>query len=246
MPYDLRDFTLTDTIRCGTELRRIVHSSTSVEAAAQAIAEHFHESMEDADTGERSCALVRCYKTHSFSSLPPDLQGFARAILKRKPSRPGVKCLTLLGTAGSRPEWNSRMRSLGHQAIPLETVEMVEQAPMVVQLIRQLGLEVTDVISPTPAVMQGLDGKSYGVFYVPRAAGSPHIPAQGDFVLRERIQSVLGFGGLLRTGDMIAVILFSRAPIPEATANRFRTLALELRAALFANGDLPTFRSEAE
>jgi hypothetical protein len=157
-----------------------------------------------------------------------------------------VKCLTLLGTAGSRPEWNSRMRSLGHQAIPLETVEMVEQAPMVVQLIRQLGLEVTDVISPTPAVMQGLDGKSYGVFYVPRAAGSPHIPAQGDFVLRERIQSVLGFGGLLRTGDMIAVILFSRAPIPEATANRFRTLALELRAALFANGDLPTFRSEAE
>ena len=224
----------------------MVHASTSVEAASQAIATHFYETMEDADTGEQACALVRCYKTHSYSELPPDLQGFARAILKRKPSRPGVKCLTLLGTAGSRPEWNSRMRSLGHQAIPLETVEMVEQAPMVIQLIRQLGLEVADVIAPEPAVMQNLDGKSYGVFYVPRAAGSPYIPAQNDFVIRERIQSVLGFGGLLRTGDMIAVILFSRSPIPESTASRFRTLALELRAALFATGDIPTFRSEAE
>lgn len=246
MPYDLRDFSLTDTIRCGTDLRRIIETATSVEGAAQAITAHFHESMEDAKTGEPSCALVRCYKTHSFSKLPPDLQGFARSILKRKPSRPDVKCLTLLGTTGSRPEWNSRLRSLGHQAIPLETVEMVEQAPMVAQLIRQLGLDVSAVIAPTPEILQRLEGKSYGVFYVPRAAGSPYIPAQQEFVIRERIQSVLGFGGLLRTGDMIAVILFSRAPIPEATAVRFRTLALELRAGLFGAGEIPTFRSEVE
>jgi hypothetical protein len=246
MPYDLRDFSVSDTIRTGTDIRRIIHAASSVEAAAQAITEHLYISMCDPETGDPSCALVRCYKTISFSKLPPDLQGFARTILKRKPSRPDVKCLTLLGTTGSRPEWNSRMRSLGHQAIPLETVQMVEQAPMVTQLIRQLGLDVAAVIAPTPEIVKNLDGKSYGVFYVQQAAGSPFIPAQQEFVVREHVQSVLGFGGLLRTGDMIAVILFSRAPIPEATATRFRTLALDLRAGLFAAGDIPTFRSEVE
>ena len=224
----------------------IIQGATCLELAAQSICEMLFESLEDGLDGTRACALVRTYKTHSFNKLPPDLQGFARNALKRKPSSPSVKCLTLLGTAGVRPEWNSRFRSLSHQAIPLETVEMVDQAPMVSQLIRQLGLDVTSVIAPTPAILGQMEGKSYGVFYVPRAAGSPYIPAQEDFVLRERIQSVVGFGGLLRNGEMMATVIFSRAPISEDTANRFRTLALDIRAALFGAGDIPTFQAELE
>jgi hypothetical protein len=246
MQFDLRDFTLSDTLRCGTELRKLIQGASSVEEAAQGITSFLHRSLTDLETGEPSCALVRCYKTHSFGELPADLQGFARNVLKRKPTSPHVKCLTLLGTTGLRAEWNSRHRSIGHQAIPLESVEMVEQAPMVSQLIRQLGLDIGAIIAPTPEILRQMEGKSYGVFYVARAQGSPYIPAQQDFVIREKLQSVLGFGGLLRNGDMLAVILFSRTPIAEETANRFRTLALDLRAALFAAGDLPTFRSEAE
>lgn len=246
MPYDLQDFSLTDTIRCGAELRKLVQDASSLEGAAKAITDYLHTVIIDSATGQSSCALVRCYKTHSYEDLPTNLQGFARNVLKRKPGSPRVKCLTLMGTTGSRPEWNSRMRSLGHQAIPLESVAAVEQAPMVAQLIRQLGLDAAAVIAPTPEILRQMEGKSYGVFYVPRAAGSPYIPAQAEFVAREGIQSVLGFGGLLRNGDMFAVILFSRLAIPEETANRFRTLALDIRAAMFAAGDLPVFRSEEE
>lgn len=246
MPFDLHEFTVGDTIRLGSELRKIIYSASSIEAAAQSMCELLYESLDDSVAGQRSSALVRCYKTHSYSELPADLQGFARNALKRKPSSPHVKCLTLMGTAGSRPEWNSRFRSIGHRAIPLESVEMVDQAPMVSQLIRQLGLDVTSVIAPTPEILRQEEGKSYGVFYVPRAAGSPYIPAQAEFVIRERVQSVLGFGGLLRNGDMLAVIIFSRTAISEETASRFRTLALDVRAALFSVGEVPTFEVEAE
>jgi hypothetical protein len=246
MPFDLRSFGLSDTLRFGSEIRKTIQGASTVEAAAQGISQFLYESLEDPETGERSCALVRCYKTHSYSELPADLQGFARNVLKRRPSNPHVKCLTLLGTAGSRPEWNSRYRSIGHRAIPLESVEMVEQAPMVSQLIRQFGLDLTSVISPTPEILRQIEGKSYGVFYVPQAAGSPYIPAQAEFVLRERVQSVVGFGGLLRNGDMLAIIMFSRTAISEETANRFRTIALDIRASLFAAGDIPTFKIEAE
>jgi hypothetical protein len=123
---------------------------------------------------------------------------------------------------------------------------MVDQAPMVSQLIRQMGLDVAAIVAPTPEILRQMEGKSYGVFHVARAPGSPFIPAQVDFVLRERVQSVVGFGGLLRNGDMLAIIIFSRTPISEETANRFRTLALDVRASLFAAGDLPTFRAEVE
>lgn len=246
MPFDLREFTLGDSIRLASELRRIIHGSSTIEGAAQTMCELLFESLRDSKTGNPSTALVRCYKTHSYSELPSDLQGFARNVLKRKPANPQVKCLTLMGTAGSRPEWNSRYRSIGHRAIPLESIEMVEQAPMVAQLIRQLGIDVGAIVSPSPEILRQIEGKSYGVFYVPRARRSPYIPAQADFVMRDGIESVLGFGGLLRDGDMMAIIIFSRESISEETANRFRTLALEIRAALFAVGGIPTFKVEAE
>jgi hypothetical protein len=45
---------------------------------------------------------------------------------------------------------------------------------------------------------------------------------------------------------MIAVILFSRVHLPEETAKRFRMLALDVRAAMFAAGDLLTFKTRGE
>ena len=107
---------------------------------------------------DRIAGAVRNH-AEQHGALPADLQGFARNVLKRKPASPNVKCLTLLGTAGSRPEWNSRRRSLGHQAIPLESVGMVEQAPMVSQLIRQLGLDVAAVVSPSPEILRQVEGR---------------------------------------------------------------------------------------
>jgi hypothetical protein len=243
MLFDPRDFSVTDTIRCGSELRRIIERSPSIEEAAQGITGYLYRSL--VADGEPACAWVRCYKTHPCDELPPDRQGVARHGLKRKPDNPKLTCLTLLGTSGSRPEWNTRLRSIGHQAIPLANEQMVEQAPMVSQLIRQFGLDVKSVITPTPQILQQDDGRSYGVFYVPRAAGSPYIPAQ-DFVLRDGIQSVIGFGGLLRTGDMLAVILFSMIALPEETAKRFRTLALDVRAAMFSAGHVATFKTRGE
>jgi hypothetical protein len=38
---------------------------------------------------------------------------------------------------------------------------------------------------------------------------------------------------VLRTGDLFAVIMFSKVPIPEDTASRFRNIALEVKTLLF-------------
>jgi hypothetical protein len=82
------------------------------------------------------------------------------------------------------------------------------------------------------------------VFHVEEALGSPHIPAQSAFVEKYNVRSVLGFGGSLRTGDLYAVIMFSRAHVPAVSAERFRTLALDVKAALYMFDESATF-SEA-
>jgi len=61
--------------------------------------------------------------------------------------------LTLLATVGEQAEWNVRDQSIGHQAIPLPSEEIVARAPMISQLIRQLGLEIYTIIRPEPSIL---------------------------------------------------------------------------------------------
>ena len=56
--------------------------------------------------------------------------------------------------------------------------------------------------------------KTYNTFYVPESVGSPYIPTQDDFVIPNGIKSVLGFGGVLSSGELFVVIMFSKASIP--------------------------------
>jgi two-component system NtrC family sensor kinase len=143
-----------------------------------------------------------------------------------------VKCLTLLGTAGEEEAWNSRRRSEGHRAIPLPSAEVVERFPMISQLVRQLGLELPEVVAPDPDLIVRIEEKTCSVFYLPEAAGSPFIPAQTDFVAPYGVKTVIGFGGVMPSGNLFAIILFSRVRVPREKAEVFRILAVSVQAAL--------------
>jgi hypothetical protein len=174
---------------------------------------------------------VRLYKTHRFDGLGPELQAFARAAAEDDVEA-GTRCLTLLGTSGDRPEWNDRRRSLAHRAIPLVSVEVVEQSPMIASLIRGMGLDVADVVAPDARAGITLHHRDYDLFFVPEAEGSPLVPAQRDFVGPWGIRSVVGCGGMLPSSDLFALIVFSRLPLSEETADLFRTLALSVKATI--------------
>lgn len=229
MTYDLTTFGLGDMLKCSLALREATTAPT-LEASAQRVCRFLYDELRGAD-GERQCALVRCYKTHPYADLQPELQEFARTILSDSVPRADMKCLTLMATVGQAATWNARQLSRGHQTIPLASPEMVDKAPMISQLIKEFGMQVTNVLSPSPEIIRELAGKRHGVFHVENAAGSPYIPAQDDFVRRYGIKSVLGFGGMLFTGDLFAVILFTIVAVSPAVADRFKTIALDVKAA---------------
>src|ERR1051325_1658315 len=118
MPYDLRRLGLTDTLRCGAELRARGNTARSIEEGAQAMVELLYQELVDGRTGDRACALTRCYKTHPYGDLPDDLKALARKVCGRKSMPAELRCLVLLGTAGDRPAWNDRRQSVSHPVTP--------------------------------------------------------------------------------------------------------------------------------
>lgn len=232
---NLTDFGLGEMLRCSLEIRRVARREPSMEAAAKRISRFFYDELATSG-GARACALVRCYKTHAYGALPPDLRRFAKRALRSTDSpvtiTDSMRCLALLATVGDEPGWNERHLSTGHQAIPLPSPQIVQRAPMISQLIHEFGLALSDVVQPSADVVRRLEGKTYGVFHVEEAAGSPYIPAQAQFVERYGIRSVVGFGGSLPAGELFAVILFTRTVISAGTADRFRTLALDVKGCL--------------
>ncbi|HJU67397.1 MAG TPA: hypothetical protein VJ650_04045 [Gemmatimonadaceae bacterium] len=229
--FDLGTFELHDMLRCGLDIRQAARNAPSLEAAANSIVRYLFGAFRDSGSGEPQAALVRLYRTHPYRELEPELQLVARTALGEPPRDEGMRCLTLLATAGTEEEWNDRRRSQAHRTIPLASVRMIHRAPMIAQLIEQMGMDVEYLVHPEAAVVPDAEGRTYNIFYVENAQGSPYIPAQADFVVPYGIRSVIGFGGILR-GEMFAVVIFSRVAIPPAVANRFRNIALEVKAVL--------------
>lgn len=233
MAFSLQQFGLPEMLRCGRELGRAAMGASSIEEAARGVVRYLYDKAVDPETGERECALVRFFITQPYRALDAELQAVACGQLGCPPSIDTMNCLVLLGTAGEELEWNERRLSRGHQAIPLPDEARVAQVPMIAELFRSLGVDPHALANRgTDLLHAGGDGKMYRVFFIPEAEGSPYIPAQDDFVKPYGIRSVLGWGGVLHGGELFAVVIFARVPIPEASADRFRHVALDVKAAL--------------
>jgi len=244
MAWQLGEFGVREMMECRGKVRDLfAYDPPTLEDAADRAVEFLRNEFVD-ERGAPACALVRFFKTHLYRDLPADLRAVVLAAAPEAATDADLRCLTLLATRGDEPDWNSRSTSRGHRAIPLVSVEMVQQAPMIAQLITQLGVPIANVVRPSRALLLDQEQTAHNVFYVPRALGSPHIVAQEDFVVRHGIESVLGFGGLLASGDLFATIMFSRVAISPEVADQFRVIGLNLKIAILPFARKPVFRDQ--
>ncbi len=240
--HDLTKFTLRDMSECGLALRQIAEKADCMEDASNLIIKYFYEHFINKETGEKSCILVRFFKTHAYEKLTPELQEYVQDILGKNKIADDLKCLTLLATAGELPEWNSRYKSVGHKAIPLVNEDTIHRIPMISQLITQLGLNPGIVLQPDPDLLIDSEQKMYNVFYISNALGSPHIPSQASFVMTFGVKSVIGFGGLLPSGDMFTILMFLKVVVPQTVMELIRPLALNVKTAVLPFDDGRVFK----
>lgn len=230
--HNLENLSVADLAALSRAILRAGQEAQSMEACAHSVVRYLYENLVT-DSGERSCAMVRFFKTHSLGDLTPDLHEAAVAALPDDLApNPGIKCLTLLATAGIEDEWNSRVTSRGHRSIPLPSAKMVEQFPMISQLIRQLGFKLKEIVEPEQETVAQLQQRGSNVFYIPNALGSPYIPAQEQFVVPYGVQSVIGFGDVLPSGNLFVIVLFTRVQVPRERADMLNILSVGVKAAV--------------
>ncbi|MEP0913798.1 hypothetical protein [Leptolyngbya sp. GB1-A1] len=234
--YNLINFTQEDMYRCAIDLRSTYADADNMEEVAERIVRYLYNNCVDPQTGESACALVRLFKTHPYKNLPIELQIAALDLLKVDSIADETKCLTLMATAGDEPHWNTRDGSSGHKAIPLLSVDFVSKIPMISRLIQQFGLEIDTVLEPMPDLLIHSERKIHStfIFHVPTALGSQYIPAQKDFVVPYQVKSVLGFGGLLPSGNLFVIIMFTKTWVPQETATLFKWVSTYTWLALTA------------
>lgn len=232
--FQLRALQPADAVLVGARVTRAARSAPSLEEAAARIVTGLYESLGDDELEGPSLALARFYRTISFADLEPELQELAMAIPGEHTVQPraAMKCLTLMGSAGIEPAWNSRRMSARHRVIPLPSPAAVERLPMVSRLISELGMSVASLVDSAADPDREPEVGRARLFHVEDADGSPFIPDQEDFVRRYGIRSVVGFGSSLQSGDLWAVILFTRVSVSLEVARLFRMLATDIKIAI--------------
>jgi hypothetical protein len=230
--YYLDSLKMSDVVKCGMEIRKLGEDATSMEEVANEIVRYFFDNFGDSQNDEKPCALVRLFKTDKVSDLPLSLQKLSDTLLRKKTNPKSYRCFALLASAGIKDAWMDRKKSKAHQVTPLPSAEVVDCIPMMRNLIKQMGLDVKTVIKPDPKIIMDLSRKTFNVFHVPEAEDSPYLPAQEDFVKPFGIRSVFGFGGVLPSGNVFVVIIFSRTRIKKDIAAMFNTLALNVKIVL--------------
>jgi hypothetical protein len=212
-----------------------------MEEVGERTVRYFYGRLRTADLAQPACVLVRVFVTQPFAALDDAQRVFAEGLLGGVAAGPGLKCLTLLATAGDQPDWNSRHSSHGHKALPLQSAESVARSPMIAQLMRQLGVDIEALIGSDTRLMVDVEQHTFNVFHVADALGSSYIPAQREFVVPHAVKSVLGFGGLLPNAELFATIFFTRVAIPRNVADLFQPLALNLKLAMLPFIDRKVF-----
>ena len=231
---DLADLGLVDAVACAAAVRAACAGSSSMEAAAAATVRCLRQFFTDPATGGSQLVLTRMFSTERFADLPGDLRQVAREAMGSEPEAE-LRCLTLLGSDGDLPGWQDRRLSTGHRTIPLPSTEAVRRAPMIAALVTELGLDLETVV--TGDLHPPVD---FGVFLVERAQSSRRVPDQ-RFVHEHDVASVIGFGAQLPSGQVFAVVLFSRVPVGRDTADLFRIIAVSTQLAMLEFADAPLF-----
>jgi hypothetical protein len=226
-------------------VRAVATGCDAIEQAAQRLAGIL------AGEFDGTVALARVYATLEFESLPPESREFVSDLARSKDVEdlllPETPVFALLGTRGVEPEWNDRMRSRRHVAIPLVSAEFVGKIPMFATLLSELGLPPSWTRGRVDRIQVDhlLGGGGAGVFYVPdaRTAKDPlgrFIIGEQDFVKKHGIQTVFGMGGAWPNGSVVACIVFLRRVVDLTVVRRLAPLVGVFRAAtntLAANGD---------
>jgi len=171
-----------------------------------------------------SAVLFRIFATVELEKLQGKEKDFALELARTRgfdsELKPKTPVVALLGSRGKRPQWNHRLRSERHLAIPLTSASFIKTIPMVSRLMGDMGTGLAWVQKQERQMIVTSMGQMARVLYVRDALetrtgdGFDVIPDR-SFVTENRVRTVLGLGGAYLNGTIVAAVLFTNELVPQ-------------------------------
>lgn len=231
----ISEFSLADYVWLHDRVANQLVGCTSLEEAAQRYMSVLYESL------HQSVVLARLFVTLPFSTLPESSKSFVMNLAQSAGIADQIRdetlVLSLMGTRGDKPEWNDRLNSKEHLAIPLVSSDFVGSISMVSRLLKQLGVDLAWIDSNDTRLVARTFENVSGVFHVRDArtevdSQKRKIIAAQDFVEAEGIKTVFGVGGCyLGTSVFFVSVVFLREYIERESAERFILQANKFKTA---------------
>src|SRR3954453_5693411 len=226
--YVLERFSVDDLVELSREVRSLGEGAGSMAEVAQRLVDGLFDAFRT-EAGQHALLSARLYKSHRFGELPPDLKQYTLDRGEQPADR--QTCLVLLAAADA-PEIARAAAESDDRVQPL-TEEGLARQPLMRHLLEGLGVEVASVLDPDRAAESRLHTRDLDVFHVPDRAMAEGV----DEEARERVQelglsSMAVTGGVLLSGELFMVALFTRVEISDYVAQLMRSLGLAIKAAL--------------
>jgi len=184
------------------------------EGMAQMLCQELFNTFRQAD-GTPIFALLRIFRFGVYDDL--------NDILKPKANQTDASYwLTLMGTMGIQEAWCSRQQSEGHQVIPADS----PVTPMLKAAFSEIGLQFGNVIKGEETLVMEANRNDTALrhFFIPTALGNQNIPAQEEFVIPHKIQSVVGIGSPFIDDSAYMCLGFAQAELTRTQATNFSRL----------------------
>ncbi|MEU5046191.1 ATP-binding SpoIIE family protein phosphatase [Streptomyces griseorubiginosus] len=218
--FDLSAFGLSEVARCGARLREAVSGASSPDAAAQVVADFFHDSLVDGQ-GDRACPVVGVFLSRPRAA--PAAQEAAG------PQAQQGRRLSLAGVRGAYAPWHGTEGSAPLD-LPVPSPEAARQAPPAYRLLDRLGAWTTADADGAVQPRGGVD-----VVHV----SDSQADAPDEALRAEGVRSLLSFGGTLSPGEWFAVVLFCGVSLPADVVDLFSAVTSSTRLALLSGGQPP-------
>ena len=220
----LSTFTIDDLEVCSRELRVVGVGAADMCESAERVTQHLFDRFRG-DGQPSECVLVSMHKTHPCRALPLDLH----AIVHEADPAVGDDDLCLVRMSSTSDE---RLPATLGTAAPL-TANTSHTQPAIAAMLSAMGVELGELPDPITAIKSGVLHRSMDGFLVPSMRTSnlltPAVRAELDAL---GVQSAVGLGGWLPSGNVFVLFALARVPIRERSARFLRSLAPSIRASL--------------
>ena len=223
---DLRHFSLGDMTRMGRDLRDLGVNAGNMENVSQQIVNYMQSALIDAETKEPACMMSNLYM-----SCPNEIEPFHPTPHQNGQALEESWQLMLMATAGLPANDQTNKASLVPPILPMLSAQSVAQYPIWETILTQMGMPVDYLVQKDRRFALELATTSFNLILIPNFKDKPELFQSEARYIFQQVETLFGLGGMLPSGQLFVLLMFSKIAVHDEMIELFQPLALSLKLA---------------